>query len=215
MGKAETWRLTHRERAAMADTLDELKPGRWDEPSLCAGWSVQVMAAHILAGAEQTPLGFVTGLAKAGGRFNTMIDRDARRLAALPRKEIVERLRACTTTTNGPPGTPPEVMLGEIVVHGGDIRLPLGLVQELHTEAVLASLEHYKNTGFPVGTKKRIAGLRLIATDVDWSHGSGDEVSGPGLPLMLAMTGRAGGLADLTGAGLGTLRARMPAQSIS
>ena len=66
-------------------------------------------------------------------------------------------------------------------------------------------------TGFPVGAKKRIAGLRLVATDLDWSHGTGPEVTGPALPLLLAMTGRSAGLADLAGAGLATLGTRMPA----
>ena len=60
MGKAQIWQLTHRERAAMVDTLAELKPDQWAEPSLVAGWSVHVAAAHILAGAEQTPLHFTT-----------------------------------------------------------------------------------------------------------------------------------------------------------
>jgi hypothetical protein len=75
---------------------------------------------------------------------------------------------------------------------------------------MLACLELYKTTGFPVGTKKRIAGLRLVATDIDWSYGTGPEVTGPSLPLLLAMTGRSAGLAGLGGAGLATLRSRMP-----
>ena len=62
------------------ETLAELKPSQWTEPSLCAGWSVHLAAAHILAGAEQTQLGFITGMASSGFRFNTMIDRDARRI---------------------------------------------------------------------------------------------------------------------------------------
>jgi len=212
MDKADVWRLTHRERAAMADTLEELKPDQWTEPSLCTGWSVQVCAAHILAGAEQTKTGFVTGMAKAGFRFNTMIDRDARRLGTLAPAEIIRRLRARTTTTNGP-GTAPAVLLGEIVVHGGDIRYPLGLVHEPSPEAILACFETYKGLGFPLGVKQRTEGLRLVATDVDWSHGTGPEVSGPALPLLLAMTGRAAAAAELTGAGLDTLRAKMPAVS--
>ena len=94
MDKAQIWQLTHRERAAMADRLADLKPDQWAEPSLCAGWSVQVAAAHILAGAEQTPVNFMTGMAKNGFRFNTMIDRAARQLGDLRPAEIIERLRA-------------------------------------------------------------------------------------------------------------------------
>lgn len=208
MDKAKTWELIHRERATVADRLTDLKPGQWAEPSLCGGWTVHLAAAHILAGAEQTQLGFISGMAGSGFRFNTMIDRDARKLGALPAAEIIERLRARTSTTNGPPA-PAMTMLGEIVVHTGDIFYPLGTSAEVPPEAMTACLDMYKTTGFPVGTKKRIDGLRLVATDLDWSHGTGQEVSGPALPLLLAMTGRPAGLEALAGAGLTTLRNRM------
>jgi uncharacterized protein (TIGR03083 family) len=208
MDKARTWELIHRERAAMADTLAELKPSQWAEPSLCGGWSVHLAAAHILAGAEQTQLGFMKGMAGSGFRFNTMIERDAERLGSLPPAEIIERIRARTSTTNGPPA-PQGTMLGEIVVHAGDIRYPLGQAGDSSPEALAACLDLYKTTGFPVGAKKRIAGLRLVATDLDWSTGTGPEVTGPALPLLLAMTGRDAALGDLGGAGLTTLQARM------
>jgi uncharacterized protein (TIGR03083 family) len=210
MDKAKTWELIHRERAAMADTLAELKPSQWGEPSLCAGWSVHLAAAHILAGAEQTPLAFITGMAGSGFRFNTTMDRKARQLGALPPAEIIERLRARTTTTNGPPA-PVVTMLGEIVVHTGDILHPLGQAREVNPGALIACLDNYTGMGFPIGTKKRIDGLRLVATDVDWSHGTGPEVTGPALPLLLAMTGRTAGLGALSGAGVATLRNRMAA----
>jgi uncharacterized protein (TIGR03083 family) len=209
MDKAKTWELIHRERAAMADALSDLEPGQWAVPSLCAGWSVHLAAAHILAGAEQTQLAFMKGMAGSGFRFNTMIDRAARRLGTLAAPEIIERLRARTSTTNGPPA-PVMTMLGEIVVHTGDILYPLGQSREMSPEAVTACLDMYRTTGFPVGTKKRIDGLRLVATDVDWSHGTGAEVTGPALPLLLAMTGRTAAVDALSGAGVSTLRSRMP-----
>ena len=208
MDKGEVWRLIHRERAAMADTLAELKPSQWVEPSLVAGWSVHIAAAHILAGAEQTPSNFFKAMAGSGFRFNTMIDRAARQLGVLPPDEIIERIRMRTSTTNGPPG-PPTTMLGEIVVHSGDIRYPLGLAGDVSPEAITACLDMYRGQQFPTGAKKRVQGLRLIATDLGWSHGAGPEVTGPALPLLLAMTGRAAGLADLAGAGLDMLRSRM------
>jgi uncharacterized protein (TIGR03083 family) len=100
-------------------------------------------------------------------------------------------------------------MLGEIVVHGEDIRQPLGVTSDISPEAISACLEMYKVASFPVGTKKRIAGLRLVCTDVDWSHGDGPEVSGPGRSLLLAMTGRKAGLDGLSGPGLAQLQSRM------
>lgn len=208
MDDAKTWQLIHTERASMADTLAALQPDQWARPSLCGGWTVRQAAGHIVAGAEQTGGAFFAGMAKNAFRFNTMMDRDAKRLGALPPAEIIKRLRARTTTTNRPPA-PVTTVLGEIVVHGLDIRQPLGLPSDTSPEAMVACLEMYKKASFPVGTKKRIEGLRLVSTDVDWSHGSGPEVSGPSQSLLLAMTGRRPGLDGLAGPGLDQLRSRM------
>jgi uncharacterized protein (TIGR03083 family) len=207
-----TWKLIHQERATLADALDELSGAQWAAPSLCAGWTVQVAAGHVMAGAEQTRLNFVRAMAANGFRFNTMIDRVARRSGQLTPAEIIARLRARTTTTNGPPA-PALTMLGEVVVHGADILRPLGIAGQVAPEALAGCLTMYTKVSFPVGTKKRIAGLKLVATDIGWSYGSGPEVSGPGEALMLAMTGRKAGLGELSGDGLGTLRARMDAAS--
>jgi len=205
---ATTWKLIHSERATLVDTLEGLSPEQWATPSLCTGWSVQDAAGHVLAGAEQTPVGFIGGLATSGFRFNTMMDRHAKRLGALSPTEIVARLRARTTTTNHPPA-PVAAMLGEVVVHGEDIRRPLGLVAQPAPAAIVACLEMYKSTNFPVGAKTRIAGLRLVASDTDWSHGAGPEVTGPALSLLMVMTGRAAGLDGLSGDGVRTLSARL------
>jgi uncharacterized protein (TIGR03083 family) len=201
--------LIHRERESMADTLAGLTPEQWKQPSLCGGWSVREAAGHIVTGAEQTPRRFMGHMVANGFRFNKMMDVDAKRMAKRPPDEIIARLRARVTTTNRPPA-PVRTMLGEIVVHSDDIRRPLGLESDVGADALIACLEMYKLSSFPVGTKKRIEGLRLVATDVDWSHGSGPEVTGRGMPLMMAMTGRVAGLDDLEGEGLATLRSRMP-----
>jgi uncharacterized protein (TIGR03083 family) len=211
VSEARTWELIHAERASVADTLAGLSPGQWSEPSLCAGWTVQVAAGHILVGAEQTPARFMKGMAANLFRFNTMMDRIARRTGSLPPKEIIERLRVTTGTTNHPPA-PVMAMLGEIVVHGEDIRRPLGLPSGADTEAVASCLGMFSKANFPVGGKKRIAGLRLVATDCDWSIGDGPEVAGPGSSLLLAMVGREAGLDGLTGPGVADLRGRMPAR---
>jgi uncharacterized protein (TIGR03083 family) len=208
MDDSTTWKVIHRERAAMADTLATLTPSQWSQPSLCGGWSVQITAAHIVMGAEQTPGHFMKRMAANGFRFNKMMDRDSRKLGALPTSELIERLRARLTTTNRPPA-PVITMLGEVVVHGEDIRFPLGIAGNLSEEALAACLQMYTGANFPVGTKKRIDSLRLVANDVGWSHGAGPEVNGPGSALLLAMTGRSAGLDKLSGDGLATLRKRM------
>jgi uncharacterized protein (TIGR03083 family) len=208
MDDTTTWKLIHRERAAMADTLATLSPDQWKQPSLCGGWTVRQTAAHIVTGAEQTTSRFLGHMVVNGFRFNTMMDHDAKKMAEHAPDEIISRLRSRTNTTNRPPA-PVMTMLGEIVVHSDDIRRPLGIKGDASPDALIACLEMYKATSFPVGTKRRIEGLRLVATDVDWSYGSGPEVTGMAMPLMMAMTGRAAGLDDLGGEGLATLRQRM------
>ncbi len=208
MDDTTTWKLIHEQRASMADTLAGLTPEQWAQPSLCGSWTVRQTAAHIVTGAEQTTSRFLGHMMANGFRFNRMMDVDAKKLATRPPDEIVARLRARVTTTNRPPA-PAITMLGEIVVHSDDIRRPLGLPNEVGDEALLACLEMYKNASFPMGTKKRIEGLRLVATDVEWTHGSGPEVKGKAMPLVMAMTGRAAGLDALDGDGMATLRRRM------
>ena len=126
MKPGETWKHIHSERAQMADTWTGLAAPQWAAPSWCQGWSVQDTAGHIVAAAEQTPVNFYKELLAAGLKFNVFTDRGARRVGSASPDALVRRLRARTTTTNRPPA-PVMAMLGEIVVHGEDIRPPLGL----------------------------------------------------------------------------------------
>ncbi len=207
MKKDTIWMHIHSERASMADTLAGLPAEAWATPSLCAGWSVQEMTAHILAAAEQTPANFYKELIAAGFRFNVFTDRAAHRLGALSPPVLVDRLRARTTTTNHPPA-PVMAMLGEIVVHGEDIRRPLGIAHKAPEEALVAVADSYQKSNLLLGAKRRISGLRLRASDAAWTTGDGPEVTGPLASLVLAMTGRRVALGDLTGDGLATLRTR-------
>jgi uncharacterized protein (TIGR03083 family) len=205
-----TWALIHSQRSVVADMLETLTPDQWATQSLCEAWTVKLAAAHILAGAEQTVPAFLSGMAKSGFRFNALMRRNASRLAKLEPGEIITRIRARTTTTNRPPRKV-MTMLGEIVVHGEDIRYPLGMYAAIPAQATDACLEMYKTGIFPVGGKKRVRGLRLVATDSDWSYGSGPEVTGPGMSILLAIAGRAVGAEGLSGEGLPVLRSRLGA----
>ncbi len=206
MKAKQTWTYIHAERAAMAETWAGLSDDQWGSPSWCEGWSVQDTAGHILAAAEQTPLNFYKEMARAGFRFNVFADRAARRLGSLSSKELIERLRARTVTTNHPPA-PVIAMLGEIVVHGEDIRRPLDLRHQYAEGALVAVADNYKRTNLLIGSKRRIAGLRLRATDCDWVHGEGPDVCGPLSSLILAMAGRKGAYGDLVGEGVPLLDA--------
>lgn len=207
MQSTEVWKYIHRERLQMVETWTGFSPEQWANPSWCGGWSVQDVAGHVVASAEQTPSNFFTAMAKAGFKFNVFAERDAKRNAAAGPKELIRRLGARTATTNHPPA-PVVAMLGEIIVHGEDIRRPLGLAHTAPEAALVAVADSWKNSNILIGAKRRIAGLRLRATDGAWTHGDGPEVSGPMASLVLAITGRKGALSDLTGEGLETLTNR-------
>ncbi len=212
----KTWVLIHAGRKDLADTLDELTAEQWATGSLCGGWTVGETAAHVLAGAEQTAGSFTRGMLGVGLRFDAMVRHDVSSRAALSQRQVIDRLRARTITTNRPPA-PVMAMLGEIVVHSEDIRRPLGLPSRSDAEAANACLDMYTKASFPVGGKKRIAGLHLVTTDTGWSWGAGPEVRGPAMSVLLAMTGRAAGLADLSGDGAALLSERLgqPASSLA
>jgi uncharacterized protein (TIGR03083 family) len=207
MKAADTWKLIHDERAKMANRWESFTPEQWATPSWCEGWSVQEVAGHILSSAEQTPGGFYRELVSAGFKFDVFSDRAVKKLSKIGPDELTRRLRARLTTTNHPPA-PVMAMLGEIVVHSQDIGRPLGMTHQISPEALVAVANHWKTANLLIGAKRRIGGLKLRATDVDWSHGSGPEVAGPLDSLILAMVGRKGAHADLSGDGLAVLAQR-------
>src|SRR3954453_14437901 len=112
---ANTWARIHAERGRPAGTHAKLAPEQWQTPSLCAKWTVGQLAAHILAGAEQTPGHFFGSMAASAFRFNSAMDRDIEARSPLSQRQIVDRLRQRLDTTNRPPA-PVEAMLGEAVV---------------------------------------------------------------------------------------------------
>jgi hypothetical protein len=117
------------------------------------------------------------------------------------------------TSVKHPPG-PTQTWLGETIVHSEDIRRALGIQHKYPADAVVTVADFYKGSNLLIGSKSRIAGLRLQATDATWSHGTGPEVSGPILSLVMAMTGRKQADDDLAGDGVATLRSRSLADDL-
>jgi uncharacterized protein (TIGR03083 family) len=203
----DIWSVIATERGALADDLAGIDAAAWDTPSLCTGWTVRDVTAHIIATAEMTPPKFVAKLARNGFGFQRMVARDiAANRGDSPAAEV-EHLRAVRDRRTSPPGPTPS-WLGETIVHAEDVRRPLGLTRDYPQDAVVAVADFYQGSNLLIGTKSRIAGLALRATDADWSHGTGPAVEGPILPLLLAMTGRRSGLDELSGDGVDTLRRR-------
>jgi uncharacterized protein (TIGR03083 family) len=204
-----TWDLIHAERRQLIEDLDGLAADRWSTPSLCPAWTVHQALGHVVALTKQTPPKFFVKFVRSGFAFNTMIARDvAKESAGTPQQTLAE-LKNHLNDTTSPPG-PVDSWIGEMVVHGADIRRPLGLSYSPPVQTTIQVADFYKSSNLLIGSKRRITGLRLHATDADWTHGSGPTISGPMLSLVQAMTGRHVALADLTGDGVAELRSRMP-----
>lgn len=208
MADASPWPLIHAEREALAADLASLDDAGWATRSLCGEWSVREVLGHMTATAKMTPPKFFAKLAGSGFRFSAMADKDVRLETAGTPAEGLAEFRRLATATSHPPG-PVDTWLGESIVHSEDIRRPLGITRDYPIAAVIRVADFYKGSNVLIGAKKRITGLSLRATDAEWATGSGPEVTGPALSLVMAMTGRAAALDDLSGDGLATLRSRL------
>jgi uncharacterized protein (TIGR03083 family) len=204
----QLWQLIHEQRLKVAETLATLDAPQWEVPSLCAGWQVRDVVAHCIETHRMTPVKFAGRFAGAGFRFNTFNARGVARHSTQSPAELVVDYRESAPRTTAPPG-PKATWLAEAVIHGEDIARPLGKRIEVSPSALVTVAEFCRGSTPLLHGKQRSAGLRLRATDIDWTVGEGPEVSGPAAALILAITGRSSALDDLAGDGLSTLRSRV------
>jgi len=201
----DIWPVIHGERKALAQDLQDRKSDDWATTSLCTQWTVRDVLAHMTSTTSLTPPAFFLRLAASGFNFGRLQEQGVAGNRGSSPADTLTRFEAVVGSVKHPPG-PADTWLGETIVHAEDIRRPLGIEHKYPVEAVLRVADFYKGSNLLIGSKRRIAGVTLRATDADWSHGTGPEVSGPVLSLVMAMTGRTAVLADLTGDGVATLR---------
>jgi uncharacterized protein (TIGR03083 family) len=199
------------ERRRVAALIETLTPEQLATPSLCGAWTVHDVAAHLLMPLV-TPMSKVMIMMIAGGldvdKANVKLTASVARRSA---REIADGLRRGADHRFKPPGMDYEAPLNDLLVHQGDLRRPLGLAADLDPERVRVCLDFAVNgPGSSRGRGKAFEGLRLEATDLDWSHGSGPPVlRGTGEALLMARNGRPQALADLDGDGAELLRSRL------
>ena len=182
------WRYIDAERADLADLLDTLTPAQWATPSLCAGWTVRDVAAHL----TQSHLGFrrfAVAALQSGFRFNTMMDRLAVSDTQTP-EQIVAALRAMVGSRRRPPTPTPLDPLMDMLVHGQDIAVPLGIDRQMPTPAAAAAAERLWHMRFPLNPRRDLAGTRFIANDADFAVGAGDPVHAPIRDIVMVLSGR-------------------------
>lgn len=214
IAREDSWAVIDAVRAELADLLDGLTPTQRLQRSLCDAWTVRDVGAH-LSLAAVAPLGLVVRTAvRTGFRFDPMIREGTLSWSrGLSDAEVGANLRSLVGNRRLAPGTMWRDPLIDALVHSQDIARPLGVAVTTHPEAAATAADWAwdRTFGFPFMAGRRLRGLRLVATDVDWARGSGAEVRGPVTSLLLLSTGRRTPYDEL--AGPGADRARVLAGS--
>jgi len=198
--------LVRDEKADLSALLAELTPEQWEQPSLCRGWRVRDVVAH-LVGNHEAGIGAYLAALMSVERFNARQVQRRRSLSVDELRAAFERIGP--EITGASRWLPPVTTLSDVVIHHQDIRRPLGLVRRVPDERLVPVLDSLVRSNAFLPVRRRAAGLALRAADLDWTHGEGAEVSGPGEALLMALAGRSAALADLTGAGVAQLSARL------
>jgi len=197
------------ERRSIAALIDSLAPDQLAAESLCAGWDIKTVAAHLVSDFADGFWGFI-GSGIRHGSIDRGIDALARRRARASAAEIADTLRRRADHKLSPPVTGPLSGLTDVLVHGADIRVPLGLAHRpdpQHVARVLDFLTGPTQLGF--FPRRRLRGIGLHDDDTGRSWGEGESIRGPGVALMLAICGRTVAFDRLTGPGLDVLRSRL------
>jgi uncharacterized protein (TIGR03083 family) len=196
------------ERADFADLLAGLSAQQWEHPSLCERWRVRDVVAHYISFDELSRWGLVWRFAKGGflpGRVNQI---GVEEYATRSPEQLTELMRACIPPRGLTSFFGGYVALVDGMVHQQDIRRPLEIPRTIPPQRLGAVLNCALTYPFIRGAR-RARGVRLVATDLDWAHGDGPEVRGPGEALLMAMAARPDALNQLTGPGKPVLAQRI------
>jgi len=191
LNKADVWSFVHAERARLADDLAELPPEAWATGSLCPGWDVHDVLAHLVDTAKTSRIGFARRMILARLDFDGDNAIGIARERRVDPRQTVAALRAVVPLTLTPIAPRP-TRLVEAIVHGEDIRRPLGIPASYPPDALTDALAYQVKAAVAMGGgRERVDGLRLVATDSTFESGDGDVVRGSGVDLLLAVSGRA------------------------
>jgi uncharacterized protein (TIGR03083 family) len=199
----EVWRHTHEQRRALATLLRDLSEGEWAVPSLCEGWTVRDVSAHVMRSATVTPVEMAVALVQFRGRYNTLVAEDARRAARRPVAELVAEFERHDGSRRRPFGTSVVDPLLDVLVHSQDIAIPLGRPHPMPIEPAVVAARRAHRLGFLFTDAARRRQVEIRATDAEFAVGSGPLVEGPIGAVLLLLTGRtAAALPGLGGPGL-------------
>ena len=204
-----SWQVIKDQRLAIADLLHGLNAADWETPSLCAGWRVRDVAAHVsLVALPPSPGTLLMDLIRARGSFHQLNTNASLRRAKRAPEQLIADLRQHAGSRRVPVVSDQRNVLFDVLVHAQDIAIPLGVDLPMPVDAAAAGATRVWSMGWPFWARRRLSGLRLTATDIDWATGSGTDVHGPIRALLLLLTGRTeAALPMLAGSGLSQLSA--------
>lgn len=202
-----TMELARAEREEFTALLESLTPQQWEGPTLCKGWRVRDVVAHVIGydplSRMQLARWMAKGLVTRGGSNAVEVaayrSASPEELTALMRRYAVPQ--GVTAWFGG------KIALTDGMIHQQDIRRPLGIPRTIPVESLRIALDFALTAPRLLGAWQ-VRRVRLVATDLDWSHGKGDEVRGSGEALLMAMAGRRDALDDLDGPGKAKLAQR-------
>ncbi|WP_152360620.1 maleylpyruvate isomerase family mycothiol-dependent enzyme [Microlunatus speluncae] len=200
--------LARDERADLAALLETLTPDQWNAASLCRGWSVRDVVTHVISYEEHDQRDFLRRLRQAGFRFGRLNEVSLAEYQHLSPAELIDFLRRHLEPQGATARFGCGVGLVDAMIHHQDIRRPLGLPRRIPVERLRYALP-FAVTAPPLRGFWHARGVRLIATDLDWSHGRGPEARGDGESVLMTLAGRATVAQDLSGPGSEILRRRL------
>lgn len=213
MNRDQIWQAIDAQRTSLTDLLEHLADDEWLQPSLCAGWTVRDVAAHLTL--QQLGPGATLGMMfRWQGSLDRTIQHAARlRAVTLATRQIIAEIRGMIGSRRHTFGVTYLETLTDILVHSQDIALPLGrsLAMPPDAAAVAASRVLSMRWPPPLPSARKMAGVRLSATDTSWSAGDGPEVRAPMAALLLVCCGRLAALPQLSGEAAPDLAARLSA----
>ncbi len=182
------WQHIDAERSRLSDLLESLPQAAWEQPSLCQGWSVRDVGAHLtFAHARLRDVAWPA--VRTGFRYNAMIRYAAVR-SPLTNQQIVATLRGFVGSRRRAPLVSEMEPLLDILVHSQDICVPLGIDYPMPIDAAVAAADRVLCLRGPMRLWEPPRGVRLVATDADWAHGEGAVVEAPIQSHLLTLTGR-------------------------
>ncbi|MEX2557640.1 MAG: maleylpyruvate isomerase family mycothiol-dependent enzyme [Actinomycetota bacterium] len=196
------------ERRELAALLEDLAPHEWEHPSLCRGWKVRDVVAHLISYEDLGVRALVKVVIGSGMRPAAMNARTLAPLRLLPIEELLALVRERTVPRGLTALGGGMIALTDGMIHQQDIRRPLNRPRDIPAARLRPVLHRIRRVPL-LPSAKLMRGLRFVATDLDWATGDGPEVHGPGETLMLAAAGRDIPLGGISGDGAAMLRHRL------